>query len=261
MKTLLRLSVALLMLVSASAAAAQAGAPAVWTPEMQVKVRAVGAARVSPDGRRVLYTVNDAVTTADKSEFVTQIWMASSDGRENFQLTFGDKSSTNPKWSPDGNWIAFTSNRKDNRNNLYLLRAAGGEAEPLTDLKSSVADFEWSPDGRRIAYAMMDPKSEEEERNDKARNDFRWVDENVKMARLYVINVAKDAMGKREPRKLTTENYTVGGFDWSPDGARIIYSHSKSPVANDWPTSDVSVVEVSTGKTTAFANTKAAETS
>src|SRR5687768_8426158 len=74
-----------------------------WTPEIQVKTRAIGAPRVSPDGRRVVYTVNEAVMSADKSEFVTQIWMASTDGRETYQITFGDKSSANPKWSPNGN--------------------------------------------------------------------------------------------------------------------------------------------------------------
>lgn len=232
-----------------------------WTPEMQLKVKALGAPRVSPDGKRVVYTIVNEVMTPDKSEFVTQIWMASADGKENVQITFGDKSSTNPKWSPDGNWIAFTSNRKDNKNNLYLLRLSGGEAEPLTDVKTGVSDFEFSPDGRWIAFTMTDAKTEDEEKNDKGRNDFRWVDENVKMSRLYVIPVAKDASGKREPRKLTTQNYTVSGFDWSPDSARIVFSHTKTPIANDWTTSDVSIVEVSGANVTAFAATPAAESS
>jgi Tol biopolymer transport system component len=113
-----------------------------WTPEMQVKTKAVGAPQVSPDGKRVVYTVNEAVMTADKSEFVTQIWLANTDGSSTFQITYGEKSSTNPKWSPDGNWLAFTSNRKDNKNNLYLLRLNGGEAEPLTDVKSGVSNFD-----------------------------------------------------------------------------------------------------------------------
>src|SRR6267142_6912080 len=131
--------IAIAVVVFASIASAQTGTPAAWTPELQMKIKAVGSTRVSPDGKRVVYTVVDAATTADKSEFVTQIWMATTDGKENFQITFGEKSSTNPKWSPDGSAIAFTSNRKDNKNNLYLLRASGGEAEPLTDVKSSVS--------------------------------------------------------------------------------------------------------------------------
>lgn len=259
MRNLLKATLALLAL--ASAAVTQTSAPSAWTPEMQIKVRAVASPRVSPDGKRIVYTISDAVTTADRSEYVSQVWMATTDGKENLQLTFADKSSTNPKWSPDGNWIAFTSTRKDNKNNLYVMRVVGGEAEALTDLKSGVADFDWSPDGRWIAYTSADPKTEDEEKNDKAKNDFRWVDENVKMARLYVLPVQKDAAGKREPRKLTSENYNVGDFDWSPDGSRVAFSHAKTPVANDWTTSDVSIVDVASGKVTVFANTAAAELS
>lgn len=259
MKSLIKITIA--FVAFAFVANAQTGAPREWTPELQMKVKAVGAPRVSPDGRSVAYTVVEAVMAPDKSEMVTQIWMAATDGKENHPISFGDKSSTNPKWSPDGNWLAFMSNRKDNKNNLYLLRANGGEAESLTDVKSGVSDFEWSPDGRWIAFIMSDPKTEEEEKNEKGKNDFRWVDENLKMSRLYVISVQKDAGGKREPRKLTAENYNVGGFDWSPDGSRIVFSHTKTPIANDWTTSDVSMIEIASGKATVFAATPAAESS
>ena len=259
MKSLAKTAIvfALLALVSN----AQTNAPTVWTPEVQIKVKTIDAPRVSPDGKRVAYTVANEVMAPDKSEFVTQIWMATTDGKENYQITFGEKSSTNPKWSSDGTMLAFTSTRKENKNNLYLLRLNGGEAEPLTDVKSSVGEFEWSPDGRLLAYTMTDPKTEEEEKNDKGKNDFRWVEENAKMSRLYVIPVEKDASGKREPRKLTTANFTVSNFDWSPDGRQIVFAHAKTPVANDWTTSDVSIVEVASGRVTPFAATPAAENS
>jgi Tol biopolymer transport system component len=108
---------------------------------------------------------------------------------------------------------------------------------------------------------MTDPKTEDEEKNDKGRNDFRWVDENLKMSRLYVIPLEKDANGKREPRKLTTANYNVGAFDWSGDSSRIAFSHSKTSVANDWTTADVSIVDVANTNVKVLANTPAAEDS
>lgn len=230
-----------------------------WTPEMQLKVKALGPSRVSPDGKRVVYTVVNEVMAADRSEYVSQIHLANTDGTGNIQLTFADKTSTNPKWSPDGSMIAFTSTRKDNKSNLYVMQVGGGEAEMLTDVKSGVQDFEWSPDGKWIAYSMTDPKTEDEEKNDKGRNDYRWVDENLKHNRLYVMPLQKDAAGKRESKKLTAENYSVSGFDWSPDGTKIVFSHVKTTGANDWTTSDVSTVEVAGGKISAVAKTPASE--
>lgn len=241
-------------LIFANSAAAQS-----WTPEKQVSLRLPGSPMISPNKGRVVYTVNEAVMTADKSEFVTQIWMAAIDGTNNRQMTFGEKSSTNPKWSPDGSMIAFTSNRKDNRNYIYLLRVNGGEAEQLTEIKGSVANFEWSPDGRTIAFAMTDPKSDDEEKNDKGRNDFRWMDENTKYARIYVVPVEKAANGKREAHRLTAVDRHVTAFDWSPDGKKIVFSHVKSSLVDHWPTADASVVDVASGTVTSFAATAAAE--
>ena len=249
----------LVILLFCLPAAAQTTAQA-WSPEAQVKTRSVGSPRISPDSKFVVYTVNEAIMTADKSEFVTQIWLAGTDGSGNRQVTFGDKSSANPKWSPDGSMIAFTSSRKDNKNNLFVLRMSGGDAEQLTEIKSGISNFEWSPNGRFIAFTMMDPKSEDEEKNDKGRNDFRWIDENVKLARLYLISFEKDNNGKREPRKLTSFDRHVTSFDWSPDGNRIVFSHVKSPVVDFWPTADVSIVDAASGEVTPFAATAAAET-
>lgn len=252
----------LTVLISLFGIEAQNIQTAAWTPEIQIKTKTIGAPRVSPDGKKVAYTVVGEMMTADKSEYVTQIFLANADGSSNQQITFGEKSSTNPKWSPDGASLAFLSNRKDNKNNLYLLRLNGGEAEPLTDLKSSVTEFEWSPDSKSIAFTMADQKSDDEEKNDKGRNDFRWIDENLKMSRIYVVALSKDANEKREPRKLTQENRSVTDFDWSPDSLRIAFAHTKSAGANDWTTSDVSIVEVASGKITALASTAdAAETS
>jgi dipeptidyl aminopeptidase/acylaminoacyl peptidase len=234
-----------------------------------MKVKAVGGVRVSPDSKRVLYTVTEPVLTAEMSEYLTQIWMASASGGDAYQMTFGEKPSTNPDWSPDGRWIAFTSSRSG-KNNLYLMRSTGGEAEMITDLKSGVGGFAWSPDGKWIAFTMTDPPTADEEKNNKGKDDSRWVDENIKMNHIYIISIAKDGAkdgaDKRELRQLTKGAFTVGsglrgggGFDWSPDGKSIVFTRTKTPKADDWTSADVSVVDVASGEIKALAATAAAE--
>src|SRR4030042_5281958 len=134
--------------------------------------------------------------------------MAKADGSEAFPFTSGDKSSTNPQWSPDGGSIAFTSSRTG-KNNIWLIRSDGGEAEQLTDVKSGVETLAWSPDGKQIAFTMSAPPSEQEEKDQKARNDARVVGENLKMSHLWVIPAEKDADGKREARRLTKAEFNA----------------------------------------------------
>jgi dipeptidyl aminopeptidase/acylaminoacyl peptidase len=233
---------------------AQAG----WTSEQEMNVKGIGAVRVSPDGKKVAYTVSSALMTPDKSEFVTQIWVANSDGGAGVQLTYAEKSSANPRWSPDGSRLAFTSSRSG-KSNLYVLRLNGGEAEQLTDVKGGVGNFAWSPDGGRIAFLLSDAPSDDEEKNNKGKDDWRWVDEGVKLSRLNVINLDKDVNGKREPRRLSGDANVAGDFDWSPDGKTIAFTRTKMPKADYWTTADLLAVDVATGEVKTLAATTAAE--
>src|SRR5262245_26822766 len=91
-----------------------------WSPEQCMKLKNVSAVRVSPDGKKVLYLVREAVMSDERSEYINQVWLCDADGSHPVQLTKGDRNSSNPQWSPDGQWIAFTSSR-ENKTNLYLL--------------------------------------------------------------------------------------------------------------------------------------------
>lgn len=246
---------------------AQAETPASgWTPELMLKVRRVAHVRPSPDAKRVVYSVAEAVMTEDRSEFVSQIWISNSDGSNATQMTFAAKSSTNPMWSPDGKWIAFTSERSG-KSNLFRLRVAGGDAEQLTDVKSGVGLFAWSPEGRQLAFVMPDPPTDTDDKAAKAKDDFRWIDRDFKMDRLHLVSAEKDQNGQRVPRVLTTGNFSIsvaarpggGSFDWSPDGKSIVFAHRKSPGADDWTTSDVSIIDVTTGNMTPLATTGRSE--
>jgi len=251
-------------LVVSLVVAGEAPAQDKWTAELAMRVKSVGAVAVSPDAQRVAFQVGVAVMEGEKSEWLTQVHVANADGSGGFQLTHGDKSSTQPAWSPDGRWIAFLSSRSGTAN-VWWIRVDGGEAEPLTEEKGDVSAFQWSPDGKMIAFLMRDPKTEDEQRADKEKRDARVMDENVKLSRLYVISVAPDSLGKRTPRRLAAENRNVGGpfgggdLSWAPDGSAIAFTHTRSPTPNDWTSADLAVVHVATGAVRPLAATAAAE--
>lgn len=238
-----------IVLLCGAAAHAQSDTskPARWTPETMISYHRLLGTVISPDGKWVAYTVSTPEMAGEKSEYLTHIHLAGADGQMDFQLTQGDKSCTRPLWSPDGKWIAFLSARGGEKNNLWLIRPNGGEAEKLTDAESGVNVYEWSPDGKRIAFTMNDSLSTQEKKDEKARRDAVVVDANFKYSHLYVISIEKGPKGERPVKRLTAGDFHVSNFDWSPDGKWLAFDHQATPRVNDWPTTTIALVPSDSG--------------
>jgi len=230
-----------------------------WSPEQVMKIKNITAVRVSPDGKKVVYAVREAFMTEDRSEYLNRLYLADANGKNAVSLTTGDKNNSNPKWSLDGKWIAFVSNR-NGKNNLYIVSVNGGEPRQLSNASTGVMDFKWHPGGSAIAITMMDAPTEEEQKNKKGKNDWYYWGEDYKYGRLYILFLnEKDSLGNLKTRKLTKENRHVSDFDWSPDGKWIAYQHAASPRVDDNLFSDLAMVNITSGEIKKIAATDAGE--
>jgi dipeptidyl aminopeptidase/acylaminoacyl peptidase len=222
-----------------------AQSPTSWTPDLSMQVRTIGSVTPSPDGSLVAWAQSHAVVEAETSETESQIWIARSDGSNRIQLTQGRKSSTSPKWSNDGKWLYFLSNRFG-KNDLFRIPIAGGEAEQLTKVKGGIRGYELSPDNHSAAYTTVEP-DEEFEKAVKEKRDMRVLDARPQNARIWVQPMAKESGGKESAaRAITPTDCHVQEFDWSPDGASIAFTSWATPVVNDWRKSRIAEVNVAT---------------
>ncbi len=235
-----------------------------WTPELMMKLKQISNVQASPDGKRVVFTVRQAVMDSTRSEYSTQIYLTNSDGSGLAPMTTGEKSSDNPQWSPDGEFIAFTSTRSG-KSNVWLMHANGDEPQMLTDVRTGVSSFKWSPDGKRIAFIAKDSSTPQEEQAVREKNDARVVDEYIKGERLFVILVEKTAGGKHEARQLTMGDYRVPDgagrtdYDWSPNSRTIVFTSDFTPKPGAWANSDLSLVDVQSAQLKSLVNTGANE--
>jgi dipeptidyl aminopeptidase/acylaminoacyl peptidase len=200
-------------------------------PDDVFALTSVSDPRLSPDGRYVAYVVSSV--DAEENTYRGAIWVAPVDGSEEpRQFTAGERNDSLPRWSPDGRWLAFVSNRGGEDASapaqLYVMPAAGGEARRLTEDKESVEEIAWSPDSRRLAFSRRarDPAYEEEDERKRPPRRFTrlsykldsegWTGDRRK--HLFVVD-----LGGTE-RQLTDGDCEDEWPAWSPDGSRIVFT-------------------------------------
>jgi dipeptidyl aminopeptidase/acylaminoacyl peptidase len=207
-------------------------------------VKSVGATQISPDGKLVAYTVGYGDFKQDA--FITQIWLAQSASGKPFQLTRGEKSSTSPRWSPDGQWLAFLSNRQDDKNQIFLINPAGGEAQQLTKSETAISNFAWSEDGKAIAYTATEPQPQPLKDRKEYLGDYDVVRNGYSYVQLWTLNVA-DAMNAPVAGKQRTKqkDFSIDSFSWSPDGRSLAFSATLNPDLIQGVTSDIYLLQLS----------------
>ena len=225
------------------------------TIDQSIEMRSVAAPQISPDGHHVVYEETRANWEANA--FETDLWLANTATGESHLLTVAAKSSSDAKWSPDGRWIAFLSDRtaplpgsKEGKKQVYVMPLDGGEAQQLTKLENGVAEFQWAPDSKRIALAAEAPETKAMKDRQETFGEYHVFHADYPMVHLWLIDLpTTDAAGRTttigEPKLLTAgDTFSVGSFSFSPDGTRIAFSAQRDPDLISGFSSDIYTVSI-----------------
>ena len=211
------------------------------------KMNWVSDPRLSPDGKRIAYVIK-SVDPHDDKKYISRIWMVGTDAGEPVALTAGPKTDNNPRWSPDGHQLAFTSNRGGN-NQIWLLPMSGGEARQLTHNKSGAGAPLWSPDGRKIAYLAkdeVDPSEQEDgvriiDRLHYKQNGIGFLGH--RYTQIFVVDVATG-----QEKQITEGCYDCNSLTWSPDSQQLAFSSNRTAEPDYNNQSDIWVVSAKGGE-------------
>src|SRR5216684_1001864 len=197
--------------------------PKLLTPEGALNLRSISDLQFSPDGNRLAFVVTEPAKGESRAR---HIWIYEKRSGTIRQFTYSAKSEFLPRWSPDGKLLAFLSDR-DEQQQVYSVRADGGEAAALTKGKRGVRSLAWSPDGKQIAFLAPDAKTEAEEKKEKDKDDAHVTDKEVKHARLWLLT-----LDTGEAKALTEPKWKISEAVWHPSGAGLMLR------ATDHPESD-----------------------
>ncbi len=110
--------------------------------------------QISPEGDRIAYVRSHMDIMTDRN--ISNIWLINYDGTQNRPLSTGDKSHYSPRWSPDGEKLAYISGREGS-SQIYMSWLNENSEVRLSNLTGSPGNLTWSPDGKWLAFSMSVP--------------------------------------------------------------------------------------------------------
>jgi dipeptidyl aminopeptidase/acylaminoacyl peptidase len=243
------------------AATASGQASRRFTVEDLLKVRRVGDPQISPNGRRVAFTIGDV--NWDANRVITQIYVMKIDGSDLKQLTDGATSSTTPRWSPEGKRIAYV-----NGGQIWTMEDDGDNKDKVTKISTGAAAPVWSPDGKWIAFTSeVHPGCNDDDCNKKkdeaaesskvkahitTRLLFRHWDEwrDVKRTHVFVVPSQGGVARDLTPGNFDSPPYAASSnvdFSFSPDSKELAYVRNPDKVEAISTNSDIYVLQLSGG--------------
>jgi dipeptidyl aminopeptidase/acylaminoacyl peptidase len=221
------------------------------------RFRSVGGVVLSPDGHRVAYTV---ISFDRPGRPAPQLWIMDLGTQKSIRIG-GEKDVTgNPRWSPDGKWLAFTG-RVGEKHGLLLARPDGSEITTLVEkiegtnspLPGEGEDVAWAPDGKQVAFISSTPDERAAEAGGDPMVITRYLykpDAGEGMTRfndnqrlhIFAVDVAS-----KQIRQLTKGIYDEHSIDWSPDGKEILFASNREPNQDEFFNYDIFALNVADG--------------
>ncbi|MEZ4523908.1 MAG: S9 family peptidase [Thermomicrobiales bacterium] len=221
------------------------------TAEDIYRFKMVSDPQVSPDGESVAYVV----TTIDEETngYLSSIYVGALDGSKTTRLTTAQARDSSPRWSPDGNHIAFQSNRSETAQ-LWITRVAGGEPWKITDFETGISGLSWSPDGGSIAVVSKDSAGDSDSDEDEdSQSDVKHItairyksdDEgflDMKPRNIWIVRPFDES---RE--QLTSSDVHDTDPVWSPTGDHIAFVTNRTEERHSNSVSEIWTIAIGSG--------------